>query len=490
MGFEFPEAARARITTRWPTAEAFYAERDDRTIRGVHEFRSFASTAIEIHVDPVAVESATVQRMTLVVANLTARWARRVRIMLPSGVLLVPEMRRDGAQTLEQRVSREMAMADPFGDFEILISSEPPIDRAIRLYVGPWRGDAGIGPEDYQVHAVAWNALGRRGSDSVILLPEFDGEATVAAAALAGSLGAADLFKRAIEQRPEHWLPTFSWDTWDSRLVKGGESWSQYSRRDVTPHIDMRRSLLGGVGAIGSAFLYLADLGTVSGSFILLDRDRVDTTNLNRSPLFSVLDALDSSLKTSACEKYLVGRGMQVSVLNGTWREHAEAVSARALDVWISLTNEDSAWAELPFALPPVVLHATTTSGWGFATGRHIPRREDCTLCRMPRPTAEFRGPCAQGSIEESRPEIRASLPFLSAAAAALLLASRLQLEAADSERVRSLANDISADLCTGLPAVIALTRRSTEGCSGCRAAQRRAWIRQGGRGAFAVLSF
>src|SRR5206468_1365453 len=108
--------------------------------------------------------------------------------------------------------------------------------------------------EDYQVHALAWDALGRRGCDAVSQLPESDGGATIPAAALAASLGAADLFKRAIKHPPARWLPTFLWNTWDSRLTKGPDSWSRHSHRRDHAHIHMRRSFLGGVGAIGSSF--------------------------------------------------------------------------------------------------------------------------------------------------------------------------------------------------------------------------------------------
>lgn len=122
--------------------------------------------------------------------------------------------------------------------------------------------------------------------------------------------------------------------------------------------------------------------------------------------------------------------------------------------MWVSLTNEDGAWAAVPFQLPPVVLHGTTTSGWGFSAGRHIPRQEDCTLCRLPRPIAEFRGPCAEGEIgaEPTGPPVRASLPFLSAASAALVLAEMLKLcvggkSATDAATILHLPNDTAADL-------------------------------------------
>jgi hypothetical protein len=481
----FSPGQLARIRARWPTPEAFYAERDDRTTRVVSDLTAYTTGPVELHVDSESPASPTVQRTALVAANLTARWARRVRVVLAENVPLAPDLRRGRFTTLHERIEWEMAMADPFGDFAVSSSSDDM--RAPRLFIGPWSSGETFRSDDYQVHAAGWSALGRRGAESVVRSPDLSREATVAAAGLAGSLGAADLFKRAIGQERESWMTTFSWDMWDSLLRTGSESWRHINMREVPEVVDLRRMFLGGIGAIGSAFIYLADLCVMTGHLVLLDRDSVDVTNLNRSPLFTVLDALDAVLKTAAGQAYLRGRGVSVIGRDGTWRDHAEAIGDEPFDVWISLTNEDGAWAELPFQLPPLVLHATTTSGWGFGAGRHIPRVEDCTLCRMPRPTAEFRGPCAEGQIDEGRPEIRASLPFLSMAAASLLLGIYMQLgEIAEAPQ---LANDISADLGVGLRALVALHRSVTPGCRGCQAAATRAWTGRGGRGTFAEWS-
>lgn len=488
-------ADRARITARWPSADAFYQERDDRTVRGVGAIAAYACRPVEIHVDPAASSDLTVQRIALVATNLTARWARRMRIVLEEDAPLASVLRRDGLSTLSERLSRESRMADPYGDFVV---TSYGIGRAgsavlpLRLLVGPWLCGANRhAPEDYHVHAAWWTALGRR------IEPRPDArsapvlsEASAAAAGLAGALGAADLFKRAIGHVPSRSMPTFAWDTWANTLATGHLAWSELTPRSVAERLDLGMTLLAGVGAIGSAFVYLADLMPLDGSLTLFDRDAIEITNLNRSPLFSVMHALDEPEKTAAVAAYLRGRGVTVAAQTGRWREHAPSLAEQPFDVWISLTNEDGAWAEVPFQLPPVVLHGTTTSGWGFGAGRHIPGREDCTLCRMPRPAVAFRGPCAQGEIApaaEDRGPIRASLPFLSTAAAALVLAGYLQL--AEGPESVSLPNDVSVDLGAGLPAVVAIQRGPTAGCRGCRALGSGAWRQLGGRSRFGRYS-
>jgi hypothetical protein len=141
-------------------------------------------------------------------------------------------------------------------------------------------------------------------------------------------------------------------------------------------------------------------------------------------------------------------------------------------------------------------LHGTTTSGWGIGFGRHIPRKEDCTACRLPRPHQEFRGPCADGeviSVAESTDEeegdvvpVTASLPFLSAASAALLANELMKL---NFPEVVSLANSVSADFQCGLRAIIALSYSPTESCSGCQIAWVPLWNERGGRGRYAKHS-
>jgi hypothetical protein len=381
-----------------------------------------------------------------------------------------------------------MQCADPFGNFTI--GPEVGARDALRLFVGPWRRRAaGMAACDYQVFAAGWSALGRRGSDeigSVDLMPS----ATIGAAALAACIGVADVFKRAIGHPAGAWLPTFEWDTWSSKLVRDSNSWGGVVQRQVPSALDLGRVLLAGVGAVGSALVYLADLVPGSGHITLLDKDTVDATNLNRSPLFTVFDVIGGIRKTASAREYLQGGSYVADAVHGLWRELAPAIGAQPYDLWISLTNEDGAWAEQPFQLPPVVLHGTTTSGWGFGLGRHIPRREDCTLCRMPRPHEEFRGPCAEGVVAKfpSGQEARASLPFLSAAAAALILSACTQLAVGGPE-VAASPNEVSADLGSGLPTVLALKRLSSLGCRGCRALMSEEWQRRGGRGKFARYS-
>jgi hypothetical protein len=296
----------------------------------------------------------------------------------------------------------------------------------------------------------------------------------------------------------------FVWNVWEQRF--SDTEFATFSARTqekntypVSRDLDLGRTLLAGVGAIGSALVYLMDFMNLSGELVFLDRDRVDTSNLNRSPLFNVGHAVENREKTRIAAGYLTRHPLDMNEVSGTWHEHAARIALEQFDQWISLTNEDGAWAIVPFLLPPVVLHGTTTSGWGFGTGRHIPRREDCTLCRMPRPEIKFRAVCAQGEISNNEANAQsltamASLPFLSVASAALLLAEVIKLAVSVTnpqiaEVLTEGSNEIAADLRFGLFTVTQLKRASNPSCRGCQASAANKWVELGGRSRYRNLS-
>jgi hypothetical protein len=471
------------VAGRWPDTEAFYRERDLRTGLEVQDLERYALQPVQILVNPAAATELTTQRIALVAANLTARWARRVQVVVPEVPLCNP-LQACEELSLGGRILREMRSADPFGSFEVCEGSDRGWrpEFALRLFVGPWTAAANLSAEDYQVDACGWVARGCRGGQRM-QPPVRCGLAP--AAALAAAIGAGDLFKRAIGHPSSHWLGRFEWSTWSHAF---GSSIDRSPEPPSPAVADVGRVLLAGAGAIGSALLYILLLGELDGDFTVLDRDCVDTSNLNRSPLFAAADAALARHKTAVATGALRGRGVSASAVEGTWHEHGLRLSEQRFDAWVSLTNEDAAWAEVPYQLPPVVIHGTTTSGWGVAFGRHIPRLEDCTLCRLPRPHAEFRGPCSQGEVRETPAGDgpRASLPFLSTVAASLVAAELMKLSlpgAADQP------NAVQADFRRGLPRVLAMSRVSTPGCPGCRMAHMDLWDRRGGRSRYRGLS-
>ncbi len=469
------------IRKRWPEAATFYAERDHRTELVVAHLFKYVHAPVEIHVEPRLAMDITIQRMVLLAANLTARWARNVRVMVPEVALQGPlGIHGDGG--LRERIAREMFEADPFGNFEVgpMLRSDP---LALRLRVGFDNAPTfPVVDSDYWIDACRWTVVGRRGEVSHGLDSR---NAVAGTAALAAAIGAGDLFKRAIGHRKEDWTGRVDWCTWDQTFGVDVD-WNAGPQLSAEV-VDLGHLLIAGVGAVGSALLYILGFMPCHGRVALLDRDCVEASNLNRAPLFTALDACLGRTKTDVGAELLRLMGCDVTTIRGPWHEHGEALSRGRFDVWVSLTNEAAAWAEVPFHLPPVVLHGTTTSGWGIGLGRHIPRLEDCTACRLPRPHAEFRGPCAEGEVSASPDvEIRASLPFLSAASAALVALELLKLR---FPMARLLPNAVCADFRNGLPFVVAQRFGPTANCGGCLMASHPLWNERGGRGRYAGLS-
>lgn len=152
------------------------------------------------------------------------------------------------------------------------------------------------------------------------------------------------------------------------------------------------------------------------------------------------------------------------------------------------LTNEDGAWAEVPFQLLRLFSMAPQRVA-GASHSADIFRVWKIALhAGFPGPQRSSAVPCAEGDlpVAESEQPARASLPFLSTAAAALVAAELLKLHQGSSG---SLPNAVSADFAFGLPTVIALSRHSTLGYYGCQMAKLPLWSLRGGRSRYAALS-
>lgn len=454
---------RSEAYRRWPTPEAFYTERDDRTNRVAEASRAYWMRPVEVVLPRKFCDSITGQRIALVVANLAAKWSRRVHVRVPPSVALARELTTSNGTSFAERAVTEMNRSDPFGTFtasHLVLEG----DDVLRCAVTPRPSDLVVGES---IAVTAW-ATGWRAIlvDPASSIKEPYRAATRAAAGLAAALAVGQLFKRAIGQPESQWLTPMVWNMWSHQLSPDVAPGEPKESGDYT--LDLGRTLLAGVGAIGSGFAYLASLGPMCGTLGLLDGDGVDVTNLNRSPIFTIDQALEETAKVDAVACFLEPAGITLHRYRGWWDDLLSVVQTEPWDVWISLTNERGVWSELPFHQPPLLLHATTTSGWGFGVGRHG-IGDDCTRCRMPREHHQFRGPCAVGAIGasgEGSESPRAALPFLSVAAAAILLA--------EFERMRcggdwaNAPNQLSADLLIGLAPPIAVLRSRTVGCQGC----------------------
>jgi molybdopterin/thiamine biosynthesis adenylyltransferase len=221
-----------------------------------------------------------------------------------------------------------------------------------------------------------------------------------------------------------------------------------------------------------------------------VDRDRVDDSSLNRSPLFTVRDVGNNKAVVTAA--HLLRNGLAAEP-HGEWFD--EAVYGGHMfrdrpDLVIPTANDRDVRCSIQDQVPPLQIYGTTGRNWDAFLGRHIPLREDCLACRFPRPTRRGEPPliCATASIPvpsqtEAKP-MDAALPFLSTAAGLLAVAELLK---ATLDRYPASPNFACLDFLGDLSDFVSDERRPVGSCQ-C-ASQSRIWLALNGKSRFASLS-
>lgn len=464
--------------------EEYLRRRGDRTRR--------LAPNLEYQVVPTAIvaskgiEQSTIgQVVILIAANLLGRWARRIYIGVQNASLS-EDLKRQGFTELHERIKYEVGQANPYCDLRF---DSPGINTLVlRVGLG---ADIDGREAHYAVAVDGWDAVGwRPGRDpkpfaNNIFAP------FIPAGQLAASLGVAQLFKLAVRQPENQLLGRFRWCLWNHRC--GDHMKYEEIELPQVPNagLGLGSILQAGVGAVGSNVLYFL---TMTGSVFdptLIDYDGVEVENLDRTLLFGIDDV--GLPKVKAARRILTEFGITSgSTFGKKWNGFvSQQLKARRFDVWLALANEEGAWQSMAENLPPLVLHGTTSDDWGVSLGRHIPLVEYCLRCRFP-PEGQPHFLCSKGEVElhsEQTGEterIHASLPFLSAATAALVVGELLKLELPG---YRNEANYVEANLWGAMEDVLSLRRASKPRCSVCGRQSRAMWRRWNGATRYAFLS-
>lgn len=172
-----------------------------------------------------------------------------------------------------------------------------------------------------------------------------------------------------------------------------------------------------GTGSVGTAVLFFLTLYTRHFSMNLFDMDVVARENITRSPIFGEHDVGCS--KVSVAKKYLESCG--VSEVEGTfaafdqsplWKKRAPGTP----DILIPTANERNVRAAVEALFPPIQIYGTTGKNWQASMLRHIPMRDNCSLCHSAK-GHHLQTQCATDSVQVEGKSVDASLPFLSFAA-------------------------------------------------------------------------
>ena len=406
------------------TADAFYALRDDRTNRCVDGLE-YQRVHCNLVVSQSAASSPIGQTMLVVAANLLSRWCRRVTITLASTPL--DASLGIGTGDLGEAVLTQMHDADPFGDFVI---TEERTDRAeIELHVGSGLSNTYGVP--VFIDASGWLAsLSRK---RTIELPPAD-EGNRLGGIAAACLGVAQVFKIAVGVPADLWLRDGVFD-----LFRLG--WSEDLRQAPWPAIvDIGKVLMVGAGSVGSSAAYAARLGGLIGAIEVVDRDRVKVENFNRSPVFG--RSTLGLMKAKAIVQHLAGPSLTFTAVCAWWDDYVKgrARSSLDFDVWLPLANEFGVRLAMQHSVPPLMIHASTSSNWGVNHSRHLPGRDDCLADRFPAEGSAQELACSTGQVNVQGTSIDAALPFASLFAGLLIVAELVRLQLPDYPQVPNFA--------------------------------------------------
>lgn len=456
-------------------ADTYYQRRDDRQ-RRVTASADYQSTRTGLIARKDVARSREGQRGLLTAANLLARWSRTVDLDVPDADLH-PGCRWGKARRLRPALKATMYRGDPFGDFVF----RSPRPNSPTLQVGP-AGRQDVSPS-FAAWAAGWEALGWAPGRHPA--PDIDAQESLFGPSLqlAVCLGVGQVFKEAIGQAKDEHLEDFRWSLWNHELRSAAGAPIE-SAPQLLPEAaaDAGRMLQVGVGAVGSNVLYFLRHLQIQATVTLVDFDVVEVENLDRSLLFGWPDAVPvEKRKVNAAKKLLAGSSISSVAFDGAWSDFAgeRLEEEPSYDIWLPLANERGVRRAMASSLPSPMIHGSTSADWEIFCGRHIPLREYCLSCRFPDggPDPEFA--CSRGNPVDSEgsndeaEQIDPSLPFVSAAAAALVVGEVLKL---NHDGCVDQPNYVSANLRSSMKQVVALQHPRRDDCSTCRNAPVAAW--------------
>ena len=408
-------------------AEAFYAERDQRTIQvGGHD--AALSRPVYLVVGRDAAASQPGQAAVLATVNMLARVHRQLHLVIPAAPLLARGL--ISAADLPSSVIGTVAAINPFMIITVSDTlAAAPGAEAITAAIGkdvPGRLDLYIGWTGGRAEITTYPVAVTEGGDALV------------GAGTASCLLAAGIF------RTSHGSPVRSVRI---NLVERAEG-DQAGTSSAAGPIDVGDVLVAGAGAVAHGLLYWArELGT-NGRWTVVDSDVCKLHNTNRCLGMTARHAgWPDGLPGGPEEpKANVAAAMVDARPFPYWYDQwAEQEESRP-DLVLPLANERAARTLIAGRGEPILLHATTSPNWSAQLHRHIPSRDDCPACRFPddkHPTFT----CATGPSQPEKPASSdAALPFVSSLAGLQLAAALLQLPG-DSALLEASHNQWQLDL-------------------------------------------
>ena len=395
--------------------EEWYKKRDDRSNRLAEILGDdFYTVKVGIFIADDFATSYSVQYLTIFTLNMLVRWCRRIEIIIGDSGFTLPLMSGDAKENIYTFLKEidpyvEIDFVSRFKEASYVLSiGTPPVNITLPYY---W------------INASGWiSGFGKNRNSS---MPE-DNSFNILGPAFSACLGNSLLFKKLFNiRKPDAFL----------------QYYSLYDFLSSNNYQDLRNPALSevqnlgniyqiGCGAVGSSLDYFLSFLPWDFKLHLIDYDRVEAENCNSSMLFTFNDADINTYKTHNCKNIFTYQQPEEYRTDYAGFIEEGNLSRIPPDVILCLANERNVWSTIQENFPPIVLHATTTQNWGINFGRHIPMKEWCIMCRFHNEIRhQFIPVCGAGEISiKGESETLGSLPFLSPAAAVVLLSEIVKL--------------------------------------------------------------
>lgn len=360
---------------------------------------------VHVSVGEDATKSRAGQTAAVALLNLLARSHRVLSLDLPDAeVPLLIDVPFGRASTLSECLFEQVRAIDPCGEFHA--SSVRP------------DGFLSVGIGRQAASNCEWFVGAQNSIAFLNRSPQEFGasDGTLRGAGLAAILGAAAMFRAQLRMDSAPRVLS-CWNYEEANRAEEGPA--------SLEALDVGRMLVIGAGAVGSSLGYWIRLFGWGGACVIVDKDPIEIHNLNRSLLFTAVDAgWPAGPARYKCD--VLADALPNTVPVRRWYDEYAADNSSEFDLVLCLANERGVRHELACRNFSVLLHATTGTNWTSQLHRHVPGIDDCVFCRAGEIKPVQFG-CSTGEVitpEGERSD--AALPFLSAASG-LMLATLLQ---------------------------------------------------------------
>ena len=388
---------------------SFYQRRDNRTLLFAES--DYRNKKVLITINDESLSTFDGQVMLFTAFNLTSRFCSNIDLRCnPSTktIYLAPKFHQE---TISDSLIKTGSKIDPFGKFTIIDKPNEAYDAVLSI------GEPQIAfKKQVSIDSDCWIAYFNKPSLHTCQSSNPIG------AGVAACFGVCEVFKKLIPTQNYHQqMDSFSFSALDYSLNK-----PDAENPPLPKTIKLGSVQVVGIGAVGSAVIAFLDFLPIEGELELIDKEKINISNLNRYFIATTDDVSmprapisRSQDKVTIGQQYLSHKkGIRVSSFFSSYEKYVEAYGRGKADVILPLVDNNSARHVVQLNMPHLSIYGTT-GGWMFSVSRQKAIEDDCIICRHPdRETHDL--PCGVVEIAQQQPKkeekpVNAAVSFVSA---------------------------------------------------------------------------